>query len=66
MNKRLTQVAMMNLGMGVAAAGTNYAYYGSPYFPKGRTQKTYKNKDANIEYYTDEKGNIRRKRKKVC
>lgn len=25
-------------------------------------QKTYENKNANVEYYTDEKGNIRRRK----
>ncbi len=31
---------------------------------KGGNQRNYPNKNSNIEYYTDEKGNIR-KRKKV-
>lgn len=31
---------------------------------KSGTQRNYSNKNSNIEYYTDEKGNIR-KRKKV-
>lgn len=34
-------------------------YIGSP---KGNTQKKYDNKNANVEYYTDEKGNIRRRK----
>ena len=38
-------------------------YYEEP-VKKGSTHKEYKNKNANIEYYTDEKGNIR-KRKRV-
>lgn len=36
------------------------------YYParkKGSSHKEYKNKNANIEYYTDEKGNIRRRKK---
>ena len=37
-------------------------YYETPSFLKGNTQKQYKNKNANIEYYTDEKGNIRRRK----
>lgn len=35
-------------------------YY--PQFKKGSTHKEYKNKNANIEYYTDEKGNIRKRK----
>lgn len=30
---------------------------------RGSSHKEYKNKNANIEYYTDEKGNIRRRKK---
>lgn len=33
-------------------------------FRSGGTKKRYENKDANIEYYTDEKGNIRKRKKK--
>lgn len=29
----------------------------------GGTHRNYKNKDANIEYYTDEHGNIRKRKK---
>lgn len=29
----------------------------------GGTRKSYPNKDANIEYYTDERGNIRKRKK---
>ena len=32
-------------------------------FKKGPSSKKYDNKNANIEYYTDEKGNIRRRKK---
>lgn len=37
------------------------------YMPKqnrGRSHKDYKDKNRNVEYYTDEKGNIRRRKKK--
>ena len=37
------------------------------YMPKRkgiRVSKDYENKNGNIEYYTDEKGNIRRRKKK--
>ena len=43
-------------------------YKTNPYFvpPHGyrrvHTKKTYENKNANVEYYTDEKGNIRRRK----
>lgn len=35
-----------------------------PIIKLGQSKRQYPNKNANIEYYTDEKGNIR-KRKKV-
>ena len=38
-------------------------YYEEPRIKKGSSHKEYKNKNANIEYYTDEKGNIRRRKK---
>ena len=31
---------------------------------RGSTKKQYENKNKNVEYYTDEKGNIRRRRVK--
>ena len=37
-------------------------YYEEPSVKKGSTHKEYKNKNANIEYYTDEKGNIRKRK----
>lgn len=41
-------------------------YTSNPYFVppyrKVHHSKTYKNKNANIEYYTDEKGNIRKRK----
>lgn len=30
--------------------------------PKGSSQKEYDDKDKNVEYYVDEKGNIRRRK----
>lgn len=38
-------------------------YYLPPYRKKGGKSKDYKNKNSNIEYYTDEKGNIRKVKK---
>ena len=38
-------------------------YYEETPIKKGSSHKEYKNKNANIEYYTDEKGNIRRRKK---
>ena len=35
-------------------------YFVMPHYKK--PSKTYENKDANVEYYTDEKGNIRRRK----
>ena len=35
-------------------------YYVKPHYKK--PSKTYENKNSNIEYYTDEKGNIKRRR----
>ena len=39
-------------------------YYDQEPIKKGSTQKQYNNKNSNIEYYTDEKGNIRKR--KLC
>lgn len=38
-------------------------YYEEPVVKKGSTHKEYKNKNSNIEYYTDNKGNIRKRKK---
>lgn len=40
---------------------TNNPYFVSP-CRKRHYKKTYENKNANVEYYTDEKGNIRRRK----
>ena len=41
-------------------------YFFAPSYVKiGQSKRDYPNKNANIEYYTDEKGNIRKRRKKV-
>lgn len=37
-----------------------YAYHVKPHYKK--PSKTYENKNRNIEYYTDEKGNIKRRK----
>ena len=37
-------------------------YYEEPAIKKGSSHKEYKNKNSNIEYYTDEKGNIRKRK----
>lgn len=41
-------------------------YMSNPYFVppyrKRHHKKSYENKNANIEYYTDEKGNIRKRK----
>lgn len=38
-----------------------YSYYVKPHYKK--PSKTYENKNRNIEYYYDEKGNIKRRKK---
>lgn len=38
-------------------------YYEETPIKKGSSHKEYKNKNANIEYYTDEKGNIRKRKR---
>ena len=38
-------------------------YYEPPRIKRGGKSKEYPNKNANIEYYTDEKGNIRKVKK---
>lgn len=38
-------------------------YYVPPHIKK--PSKTYENKNRNIEYYTDEKGNIKRRKKGI-
>ena len=40
---------------------TSNSYFVPPY-RKRHSKKTYENKNANVEYYTDEKGNIRRRK----
>lgn len=37
-------------------------YYRDNNIKKGPTRKQYTNKNKNVEYYTDEKGNIRRRK----
>lgn len=41
-----------------------YSYLDSIPKVKGSNQKVYNQKDNNIEYYTDEKGNIRKRKVK--
>ena len=38
-----------------------YAYHVKPHYYK-KPSKIYENKNSNIEYYTDEKGNIKRRK----
>ena len=38
--------------------------YKEPVGKKGSSQRKYENKNKNIEHYTDEKGNIRRRKLK--
>ena len=42
----------------------NNPYFVPPY-KKVHHKKKYENKNANVEYYTDEKGNIRRRKIKI-
>lgn len=53
--------------IGVSTALDDPPFHFGEYYtgcPKGSTQKKYDNKNANVEYYTDEKGNIRRRKVK--
>lgn len=53
------------ISVSTALGGPHFGdyYIGSS---KGSTQNNYTNKNANVEYYVDEKGNIRRRKiKKV-
>lgn len=44
--------------------GNSETYYRPEFrFRSGGTHKDYPNKNANIEYYTDEHGNIRKRKK---
>ena len=61
MNKKLLSLALTNA---LFNAGNNYAYCPIPRIGKRHSYKKYDNKDANIEYYYDEKGNIRRRKRK--
>lgn len=56
----LTAQAMM---AGVASNEYTYDYFTEMHVKRGPSRKEYKNKNANIEYYVDEKGNIRRRKK---
>lgn len=49
------------IGISAALGGPQFGeyYIGSP---KGSSQKEYDDKNANVEYYIDEKGNIRRRK----
>ena len=58
MNKYLANI----LAATMAATGGEPTYPYNVRYKSGGTQKTYDNKNANIEYYTDEKGNIRRRK----
>lgn len=61
MNKTLTKIMLAN---SLICGSHNYDYMPRLMLGKsGPTQKTYTNKNANIEYYYDEKGNIRKKKK---
>lgn len=67
-NKAMTKMLMataVTSAMLASASGNEYSYYDylDELLPaKGGTKKEYKNKNANVEYYTDEKGNIRRRK----
>ena len=67
--KELGKLAM-TLGAMTAMLGSNspYSYFDEFGSSKriGSSQKDYKNKNANIEYYTDEKGNIRKRKLKMA
>lgn len=56
----LTAQAMM---AGVAGSEHTYDYFTEMHVKRGPSHKEYKNKNANIEYYVDEKGNLRRRKK---
>lgn len=60
MSKELEALMANTLIESMLCGGNNYSYM--PRLSKGGTQKTYTNKNANIEYYTDEKGNIRKRK----
>lgn len=67
-NKAMTKLLMATAMTSALLTSNDNSY---PYFDylddllpaKGGTRKEYKNKNANIEYYTDEKGNIRRRKR---
>ena len=67
-NKAMTKMLMataVTSAMLTSASGNEHSYYNylDELLPaKGGTKKEYKNKNANVEYYTDEKGNIRRRK----
>lgn len=58
MSKLSTLKAINNL---LDGPYTNNPYFVPPY-RKVHHKKKYENKNANVEYYTDEKGNIRRRK----
>lgn len=58
-NKALLDLA----ALGAAADLLSGGIYSSLHrFSKGGTHRNYRNKNSNIEYYYDEKGNLRRRK----
>ena len=64
MTKKLAEIASLSMMLGLSGGyGDAYSGYLDGLLPaKGSSKKTYENKNSNIEYYTDEKGNIRRRK----
>ena len=63
MNLKAAQIAML-LGLGATMTDHSDIYMadGLLHHKRGSSHKDYTNKNANIEYYTDEKGNIRKRK----
>lgn len=59
-NSKLMGMAL--LGATANQMGGGYYSMGGNYFGRGGTQQTYHNKNANVEYYYDEKGNMKRRK----
>lgn len=62
MKKALADLAILGATADIMSGGA-YGSMVSKFFRKQGTQKNYKNKNNNIEYYYDENGNFRRRRK---
>ena len=64
MNKELLSLLMTNplLSSKETYDAFDYYYENMARIKNHKPKKTYKNKNANIEYYVDEKGNIRKRK----